>query len=238
MEIDASIGNIIAGNNRKNIIKVYWELFSARFISAAIITFCTYLLAPSFITLWLGAEYLLSNNIFIIICLTLFIDQCRSISEKFLWGYGIFNDAKFALCEAVIGIALSILGGYLWGIIGVIAGPLVPGGIMFIFWKPWLLFREGFRLPTKYYFLNLFKYIVIFIFSAYITICLPINNIVQINSYYDWLLQAIYQFVCYSSILIFLLYIFTPGTKDIVERVKLTMNAKIQNLRHKIFTGS
>ena len=53
--VSASIGNLISENNKGKILKVYWELFSLRFVFTSILAFSLYMLIPAFITIWLGA---------------------------------------------------------------------------------------------------------------------------------------------------------------------------------------
>ena len=59
--ITAGIGNLIAEGNRQKILSVFWELMAFRYFLAGIIVFCCYHLINSFISLWLGSEYILEK---------------------------------------------------------------------------------------------------------------------------------------------------------------------------------
>lgn len=59
---EASVGNLIAEGNAEKIRKVFNELFSLRMLIAGTICFTLYQLLEPFITLWLGAGYILPGK--------------------------------------------------------------------------------------------------------------------------------------------------------------------------------
>ena len=228
--IDASVGNLIAENNINKTLSVYWELFSARFISASIITYCTYILTPNLISLWLGPEFVLFNDIFFLMCMVLFVDQIRTMTEKFLWAMGLFNDVKFAIAEVAIGVILSIVGGYYLGIKGVIGGPLISSLIIVTFWKPIMLFKKGFKMPVWEYYKSFIVYILVFFLSCFLLSF--ITNFAKPVDYLSWFISGFLVAILYSVILIILTYLFIPNSRPIVGRIKSFIYAKLQIIRH------
>ena len=65
--INAGIGNLVAEGDKQRIKKVYWEITLLRMWIASIICFGMYMLGDSFISLWVGKEYILPNTAFIIL---------------------------------------------------------------------------------------------------------------------------------------------------------------------------
>ena len=62
----AGVGNLIAEGGKEKIKKVFWELLSIRFWIAGTLIFLLYELLPSFIVLWIGNEYLLSDTVLVL----------------------------------------------------------------------------------------------------------------------------------------------------------------------------
>ena len=231
---EASIGNLIAEKNPTKIWNIYWELFCLRFLTAGILTYCIYKLAPSFITLWLGPEYILSSPAFFLICYSFFLDQNRTITERFLWCYGLFNDSQVAVIEALIGLGLSIVCGYLFGLPGILAGPLIIGTIIFLFWKPYFLFKEGIKKKLGKYYKEFSFYILSFILSIAITELFPLNSLknAAYNEYGKWIAYSISIASIHSTIFITILSIFTVGGKLMILRFRKNIYDKLQTIRH------
>ena len=63
----AGVGNLIAEGQKVKVQKVFWELLSIRFLMAGLFCFCVYKLLPSFVSLWLGNEYLLPSIVLVLV---------------------------------------------------------------------------------------------------------------------------------------------------------------------------
>ena len=74
---EASVGNLIAEGNAGKIRKVFSELFSLRMLIAGTVCFPLYQLLEPFITLWLGAGYILPREIMLLLVIRLFITITR-----------------------------------------------------------------------------------------------------------------------------------------------------------------
>lgn len=59
--MNAGIGNLVAEGNRKQIMSVFEELFSVRFLFTCIMCFGVFMLTPLFIILWVGNEYVMDT---------------------------------------------------------------------------------------------------------------------------------------------------------------------------------
>ena len=211
--ISASIGNLIAENNKEKIFQTYWELFSIRFIFTSIIAFSLYVSMPYFISFWLGPKYILTHTVFLLMVISLFFDQIRSITDQFLFGYGLFYDVWASILEAVVSISVSIVCGYCWGLEGVICGNISSNVFIAQIWKPIFLFRKGFNMKPKYYYTNLIIYVVLLCISLYISLYL-INNSLISFVFYVLICVAVFGFILISFLLLF-----TSGTRNIFRRI-------------------
>src|SRR5690606_22300661 len=62
---NASVGNLVAENDPKNIKKVFWEFMALRFFIACFSTIAILKLLDPFIALWLGPKYILENSVLV-----------------------------------------------------------------------------------------------------------------------------------------------------------------------------
>ena len=70
--MNAGIGNLVAGGDRKRILLVFEELFSVRFLFTCTMCFGVFMLAPSFVTLWIGSEYVMDTLTLLLMTAILF----------------------------------------------------------------------------------------------------------------------------------------------------------------------
>lgn len=169
--ISGGIGNLWAEGNKIQILAVFKEMFSLRFFLSIICCFEVFILTPSFISLWLGEEYLLPQSTLAILTGILFINLSRHTVEIYLYAAGLFKDIWAPISEALINISLSIFLGYFFGLNGILLGVLISLVIVVFFWKPFFLFHYGLKEKTIIYIKLYFKHFIIsisvFLFSLY-----------------------------------------------------------------------
>lgn len=191
----ASVGNLVAENDKPKMMAVFWELMALRYFIAGLICFGLYNLITPFITLWLGSEYILSQTVLVLLLINLFIGISRGTVDNFNFAYGHYGDVWAAWTEGIINLIVTIICGYFWGIPGVLLGKTVSIVPIIVFWKPLYLFREGFGESYATYWLYTVRYYIVFavavIVTKILTSWLPINP----ASSWGWLLV-------YSSIII------------------------------------
>ena len=218
----AGVGNLIAEGNKTKILDVYWELITLRFFFSSIAVFALYYLLPPFIALWLGFEYIMSENVLILVLISFFMNVIRGTTDEFINGYGLFSDIWAPLIESLILVVVAIVGGYLWGLEGVLLGGVVSTGLIVCGWKPYFLFSRGFKLSVRFYWIEFCKYllglIIAFVLSIYMLgIIRGKFNIYE--SWIDWILYAIIVSFIISSCYFIYLLLFTGGMKNLAKRL-------------------
>ncbi len=159
--VGAGVGNLIAEGNQEKIQKVFWELMSFRFFLCGIIIFGLLNFTNSFITLWLGAKYLLPDIVLYLLLVNFFLSLSRSSTDPFLFGSGMFNDTWAPVTETVTYVVVAVVCGRLWGLPGVIMGNTVSLFLIIGIWKPTFLFVKGFKIPVLKYWYGWAKLLVI-----------------------------------------------------------------------------
>lgn len=215
----ASIGNLIAEGNSQKIKRIFWELLSMRYFIGGVISFTVYMTIESFISVWLGREYLLSNVILCLICVNIFIGYTRGGIMQFLFGYGLFSDVWAPITEIIINLSVAIICGSIWGLKGVLLGGITSQILIVGIWKPYFLFTKGFKECAWRYWSNISLYllsvvipiVVIRYFEELLLISMP-------TSFFSWMLYTTIVLLIYSIISFFLFFILTQGMKDFTKR--------------------
>lgn len=216
--LGAGVGNLVAEGNREKIKAVFGQYFSARFWLASVVCFVLYSTAHSFVSLWIGSDYLLEQTPFILLVVYTFFSLTR-IYEPFTMAYGLYQDVWSPVIESTLNIGCSVLFGHYWGLSGVISGIIVSQVAIVIIWKPYFLFTQGFHEPVQEFVISYLKYIFLILLS-----CLGSHYIIHsiysgsIYSFLSWSKYSFMVLVVYSTISLILFYTTSVGMRGFVKR--------------------
>ena len=206
--VNAGVGSLVAEGDKRCIKRVFWELTSFRIWLASIACFGMYKLAHSFISLWVGEEFVLNQSAFFILIGITFINLART-NETFLFAYGLFQDVWAPMMEAALNLGLSVVLGYFWGLSGILSGVIISLLLIVCGWKPIFLYRYGFKENILEYVVRHLKY---FLLIAISFICISVLSdsylLIPTYSYGQWGLYALKLLACYS---IFSFFLFIGG---------------------------
>jgi len=216
----AGIGDIIAENNITKIKKVFWEFNALFFWIGGVIVFSFYFLTEPFVVLWLGEEYILPHEVFMVMLFNVFVLLIGQTARFFLNGYALFKDVWAPWAEAIINIAIAIGVGYYYGLMGVVLGVAVSSLLIVIIWKPYFLYREGFKERIWRYWFNILRYMGVLALTWFILS--PLARAVWLpepTTFLNWILFALCISIPFSVLYAVLLYFLTPGTKHLYQRM-------------------
>ncbi len=212
----AGIGNLVAEGNKQHIIDVFWQLSSAKYLTAGILVLSLSYLINPFIGWWLGTEYQLNSLIVSLFMINLYIMQTRPIVDMFNHSYGLYGDVWAAWAEGLINLVVTITIAIKWGIIGILLGKIVSLFIIITIWKPYYLFTKGFKTSISSYWRGIFKFYSCLSFALlymfFMVYHLHIKPDPTLNS-----IIAFATIVVIPAILIYTLclYSIAPGTKTL-----------------------
>lgn len=150
----AAIGNLIASNDQKHTIDVFWELNDSRVFISTSILLALALITEPFISVWLSSDFLLGHTVLYVIILNAWLFLNRDPVGNYVSGFGLFQDVWAPIVEAMINFGTAIFFGRLYGIAGVLMGSIISNLIIMYGWKPYFLFKKGFHLsPWRHYYL-------------------------------------------------------------------------------------
>lgn len=228
----ASVGNLIAEGDKTKILKVYWELMSIRFIFTSVVVFAMYHLLPPFIALWLGEEYIMSNAVLVLVLIAFALSVVRGVTDDFMYGSGLFGDVWAPFVEAIILIAVAIIGGNLWGLEGTLLGSIVSTIIIIYIWKPYYLFNKGLKIAVWAYWKEFLKYVVASAVAFYLTMKLLEIMHLQLavyTSWMDWIIYAMILSVIYFIVVSICLFVVTSGSRNLYKRLISYLNKLYKN---------
>lgn len=157
----ASLGNLVAEGNREKVLSIYWTIFNIRHFVATVVVGTVFILINSFIKLWLGGEYVLSNATVLLILCILYIGIVRT--DQFLFAFGLFNDVWASVVMMLISLISSFVMGWYFGLNGILLGNFLGLFVIIGIWKPYFLFRCGLNSCLSVYWAQFFINLIILI---------------------------------------------------------------------------
>ena len=153
--LNGSLGNLIATEEKEKRYEIFSILQMIGFISSTLIIVCCYTLIDDFVSLWIGAKYVLSKDVIIACVINLYL----SIVLQPLWAYrdatGLFRKTKYVmLLTAVVNLVLSIILGNIYGLSGIIIASAISRLVTYVWYEPVVLYKEYFGVGVHKFFLK------------------------------------------------------------------------------------
>ncbi len=220
--MNASIGNLVAEGNKWNIRKVFWEYAAFRYWTTGIFIIALTFLINPVISWWLGSQYILANHIVFLILLNMYIMLTRPSVDLFINAYGLYDDVWAAYAEGIINVSVTLVFGYLYGLVGILLGKTVSMLLLVVIWKPYYLYKRGFQEPLFVYWKNIITHVLL------LSLCLFAQHIAVRTT--GWqpaptILGMLEYGICITlpTILVYtlLVYFFTAGMKDLASRLPI-----------------
>lgn len=180
--ITASVGNLGATETKEKSKFIFHCVDLIGFWIYAFASISLLNLINPFINLWIGEEYLFSMPIVIVLVINFYLTGMRKSVQTFKEAFGLFwQDRYKPLFEAGVNLVISIILAKYLGTIGVFIGTAIST-ITTCFWiEPYVLYKYGFNLSSKKYFLGyFFKTVAMFtvgIITWYVCSLFPSTNI-------------------------------------------------------------
>lgn len=218
--INAGVGNLIAEGDAMKIKSVFWKISTLRMWMASVVCFGMYMLGDAFIILWVGEEYIMPHFAFIILIIITFIQLTRTY-EVFLAAYGLFKDIWAPLIEATINLGMSILLGRYFGLTGILSGVLISLLVIICGWKPYFLYREGFKESVIEYVLLSLKKLCLLLFSFVASVWI-ISHYISNSVFYGygkWAMYGVFIVLFYMLISLSVLLFFDRDMRNNIRQI-------------------
>ena len=219
--VAAGVGNLIAEGNKRNTMKVFWELLTVRHFVAGLLAFAIYHFIEPFICLWLGEGYLLDREILVLLVVNIYINSSRGAVDMFNFSHGLFADVWAAWTELALNVGITLVAGYYWGIAGILLGKTVSMTLIIVFWKPYYLFHDGLHESyASYWGGALRNYLVSLTSMLAAHFALPLFGIDAYANLGSWCLFSAAGLGVYLAANLPLTMLFCPGANGLLDRLK------------------
>lgn len=190
--LTASIGNLIVKEKAQKRYRVFKCEQTISFLISMVIVPCYGVLVDDFIFVWLGIEYKLPVSAVYATTLNLYL----SCILQPLWSYreatGLYRKTKWImLICALMNLFLSIFGGILLGIAGILLATSISRLLTYVWYEPRVLFKECFEESERKYFIQIIwnMFLVILLIAGLSVVERNFN----VNSWISWIEKAIFS---------------------------------------------
>lgn len=213
-----SVGNLCAVTDDDTRFKVYRIIAYGNMWLSGFCSICMLFILNPFIGVWAGENYLLEKKVVLAIVVSFYIQTNMRAIDMFRSATGLFyNDRYVPIAQCLINIVVSIIFVKIIGVAGIFVGTSVAM-LSTVFWvQPCLVYLKIFHKSVIQYFVQYFKYTVIWIIAGIVTYLTL--SLVNING----VIGLIYTILCCTIIpnLIFVLFTFrSPEFKSVLYRVR------------------
>ncbi|MDJ0332961.1 hypothetical protein [Planococcus sp. S3-L1] len=191
--ITPSYGNLFEEKDTDKSYKIFNILQYISFLIYSSCALTIYLVINDFIAIWIGQEYVFSNNLVLVIIISFFVNGSRQYLMITRTAGGLYwADRYRLLAEAILNIILSLILVQYLGLMGVLLGTLFSIVIISFYVEPFLIYKYLF--PNKnlkiYFIKTLYYYLVIF---------LQYNLLIKIREYF--FIDGIFSLILVSGFL-------------------------------------
>ncbi len=141
--IAASVGNLGATENKERVKKVFLCTFFLGQWIYGMVTIAMFEVLNSFIGKSFGQTYVFDRTITLILCVNFYLLGMRQATLVFRDSLGLFHYDRYkSIVEAIINLAVSILLGQLWGVVGIFLGTLISMVTTSLWVEPYMLYKH------------------------------------------------------------------------------------------------
>ena len=148
----ASVGNLLVEKNVKKQFEVFRRIRFINFWLAVLGSAGLLVVMDSFITVWLGSEYVLGLDVLLALVLNFYFYVNRSAFGVFKDAAGIYHEDRFVpIAESILNILASIILVKLIGLPGVFLGTFISGLALYCFSYPKFVYKNLFKRKYSSY---------------------------------------------------------------------------------------
>ena len=162
--ITSSIGNLLVESKKSKKYEVYEKINFLNFWIAGFCATCIFVIMESFITIWIGSEYVLARFVLIVLSINCYLVIARNTMNSFKEASGIFHEDRFVpFIESGVNIAFSIILLKIFGLAGVFLGSILGVLVLHLYSYPKYIYCPLFGKGYMDYMKSFVKYFIVFI---------------------------------------------------------------------------
>lgn len=200
-----SVGNYLLEKNRDEQLNLFFKLVYLCHSLVYICAICLVILIPPFMTLWLGKDIVLNQEILYAMILSFIVLRTRSPVGTIKSAAGLFEQDKYAgLIEAFVNLIASILIARKIGILGVVLGTVISTLFVPFLVQPYVVFKNLFKKKVITYYLVYARDFLLFL-GSFLIVNFITNLIFDLaNCTFIWfVLTSLFVFISSSGVWLF-----------------------------------
>lgn len=168
--ITPSLGNLLVSNDNENKVKVFKTLQFIYYWLSTYMGVGFIVLFNTFMTLWLGPNYLFPQSIVIALAVSATVTNFQRPCSMVRDAAGLFWYGKFRpIASAVINVIVSVVLVQFIGIIGVVIGTIISKLATYTWYDPYIVYKHALNDSLSNYFGRYIKASVLFAGLAFIS---------------------------------------------------------------------
>ncbi len=155
----AGIGNACVTGTDQSKQQIYHRLLFLYGGLFCIIVGCLYSLMQPFIALWLGTEYMLTDEVTLVMIVNCYLSGMHQVNEAFIYSDGLYQHFKWKpWMEALLNLVISIVLARQIGIIGVLIGTTISHFMLTFWYDAYIVYKYSIHLKIGDYFKRYLSY--------------------------------------------------------------------------------
>lgn len=219
--ITSSVGNLLVEKDYEKNYLIFKRVRFINFIFSCFSATSILVIMQSFISVWVGKEYLLEKIVLFVLVFNLFQKLQRCSYMTFKDSAGIWEEDKFIpIVESIFNIVFSIFLLKIFGLSGVFLGTIISGLTLWCYSYPKFVYKRLFNRTYLDYIKETLGYVLLFMIVAIITY--GVSSLFVVNS---GLLQLIINVIVCCIVPNLILYILFRKTDNFTYFKNLMFNA-------------
>lgn len=141
----ASVGNLLVENDKKKQFGIFRKIRFMNFWLATLGAAGFIIVMDSFVSVWLGTDFLLGFEVLIVLAINSHMTMMRTSYGVFKEAAGIFYEDRFVpLIESAINIVASVVLVQIMGLPGVFLGTILSGLVLYVYSYPKFVYKKLF----------------------------------------------------------------------------------------------
>ena len=166
--IRASLGNLFSNGTKQECETVLYRLTWGYCTLGTVCGVCFFSCCQSFISFWVGEEYLLDLSVVLILATNLFLFMCSKPIYAAMHVAGLFKEGRnVSIIGSVVNLVISIVFAHYTGIFGIFFGTFFTYVIQIVM-KVYYVYKLQFKDAGKRYYLYMLSFIIMFLALAFI----------------------------------------------------------------------
>lgn len=203
--ITASIGNLLLEKNYKKNFIVYERIDFASFWLSVLIVTSFFVSMDSFISLWVGKQYLLPLSVLIALSLNLYLTLARLTLYSFKTAGGVFHEDKhIPIIESIVNLIFSLVFLKFFGLLGVFMGTICSALVVLLYGYPKFVYKNILRGKVIDYYVGFLKHLAVLSLISATTFML--TRIFRVESSFKQFIINLFLSIVVSNLILFVLF--------------------------------